>query len=134
VVTPVVSLHELSAGTELPFPLGDQELELLVLPAHAAVVLLLAAHAHPLLAEWAARVVVLDEAAWDVAETVFPGAVCWVWGVEFCEPEDEAFEEGGVEVTVLADCADGDGGAAAAELASGFEHGDNSIVQALRAK
>jgi len=82
-VAPVIALHELSAGTKLPLPLLDQRLELLILSAHAAVLFLLAAHAHSLFAQRALGVVFLDETPRDVGETVFPRAIRWIWSVEF---------------------------------------------------
>ena len=64
--------HKLPARTKLPTCLLYEELKLLVLPAHATVLLFLATHTHPLFAKGAFRVIFLNKAVRDVAKAILP--------------------------------------------------------------
>jgi hypothetical protein len=123
----VFLLYELPARAEFPFRLLDQSLELLVLPAHAAVVLLLAQHTHGPLAERTPGIVVPNEPTWNVGKTILPGAIGRVWRIMLLQPQAEGFHKFILETTMLLDHLDRDTLAAAGQLAPGFEAADNTL-------
>ena len=127
-VAAVIFLHQLATGAEFPFSLCNELCKLLVLPTDSWMLLFPAAHAHPLFAEGTFRIVLFDEVARDEASTVLPGAVYRVRRMEFLGPKDECFDKLVFKIPVLSDSCHGNGLTATAQFASGFKHGDDSVM------